>query len=302
MRLLKSLLLVFLMTQSALPCAWITGTKYNGKRGEVSPHSGVRTLQNALQRNPRPDGAQMETELRGKADLDSRNDYAVALMYLGRSKEAVELLQTLEKEQPGIYYTAANLGTAYELSGDNEKALHWIQEGIRRNPDSHDGTEWLHVKILQAKIAQQKSSDYFKKHSVLGFRPEDIHDEIVIDGEKFPVKEVQRAIEYQLAERLQFVKPRDPAVASLLFDYAAIEAAINSMETAKGVLKMAMEFGYPRHQIEPWLSSYDWKIRWAAIKFYTPFGLGCLAVIGYFVFRCKGQWYKFAWSSKDLKR
>jgi hypothetical protein len=54
---------------------------------------------------------------------------------------------------------AANLGTALELLGNKEEALHWIREGIRRNPQSHEGTEWLHAKILEAKIAAQKDAD-----------------------------------------------------------------------------------------------------------------------------------------------
>jgi len=49
-----------------------------------------------------------------------------------------------------------DLGTAYELAGKNEPALRWIREGLRRNPNSHKGTEWLHVKILEAKIEQEK--------------------------------------------------------------------------------------------------------------------------------------------------
>ncbi len=71
-----------------------------------------------------------------QVDFTNRNDYAVALVYLGRYDEAISLLQRLEKETPGHYATAANLGTAYELSGNNELALKWIKEGIRRNPRS----------------------------------------------------------------------------------------------------------------------------------------------------------------------
>lgn len=43
----------------------------------------------------------MEAELRGSTNFNDRSDYSVALMYLGRSQEAVQLLETLENEKPG---------------------------------------------------------------------------------------------------------------------------------------------------------------------------------------------------------
>ena len=211
----------------------------------------------------------MEASLRGSTNFNDRSDYAVALMYIGRSKEAVELLRQLEKERLGEYFVAANLGTAYELSGNNEEALRWINEGIRRNPDSHEGTEWLHSKILEAKIAQQKDADYFKKHSVLELRPEGIGQEIAIGNTKLSVKELKEAIQHQLAERLQFVKPPDASIASLLFDYAAIEAATRTLESAKGLLKMAAEYGYPEDKVQPLLKTYDERIAWRKVKQYT---------------------------------
>src|SRR4029077_4646012 len=204
--------------------------------------------------------------------FNERSDYAVSLVYVGKTKEAVELLQSLEKEQPGTYIAAANLGTALELLGNNEEALHWIREGIRRNPPSHEGTEWLPEKILEAKIAAQKGSDYFKKPSVLELDPQHVSSAMTIDGRTLSPKQVGEAIEYQLQERLQFVKPPDPAVASLLFDYAAIEAATNILESAKGLLKMAVEYGYPVDRVEAQIKVYDQKIateRMRRYVFYT---------------------------------
>ncbi len=100
---------------------------------------------------------------------ESRNDRGVCLAHLGRAKEALSLFQKLEQEEPGTYRTAANLGTCYELCGQDQEALHWIQVGMKLFPQSHEGTEWLHVKILQAKIAIAKDPDWLKSHSVLGY-------------------------------------------------------------------------------------------------------------------------------------
>jgi hypothetical protein len=78
------------------------------------------------------------------AGFRARSDYAAVLIHRGGALKAVE------DEHPGEYIVAANLGTAYELSGDMAQAHRWIGEGIVRNPGAHEGTEWLHLRILEA--------------------------------------------------------------------------------------------------------------------------------------------------------
>jgi tetratricopeptide (TPR) repeat protein len=250
----------------ASACMQITGTTYDGHTKESSEPNKANYLRTFLSLDHREEGLQMQSELANSTNFNERSDYAVSLVYIGKTKEAVELLQTLEKQKPGTYVVAANLGTALELLGKNEEALHWIREGIRRNPQSHKGTEWLHAKILEAKIAQEKDPDYFKKHSVLELDPSRVSSSMTIDGRTFSPKQVAEAIEYQLQERLQFVKPPDPSVASLLFDYAAIEAATNILESAKGILKLAVEYGYPADRVEAQIKVYDRKIAAAKIR------------------------------------
>lgn len=242
----------------------------------------------------------MEADLRNSTNFNDQSDYSVALMYLGHDKEAVELLKKLEAEKPGQYFIAANLGTAYELSGNNDEALKWIKEGIRRNPDSHMGTEWLHAKILEAKIACEKDPNYLKLHPIFGLQAETIGRQINVDGRSFSTKEVAAAIQYQLQERLQFVKPPDPIVASLLFDYAAIEAATATLESAEQLLQMAVEFGYPSEQVQPLIKLYDGKIAWRKTKQTVEYFLLGAAAIGVLI-----ELYKrgiFVISSRDLKK
>jgi len=257
-------------------------------------------LRYALRKNIQPEGIEMEAQLRGATDFNDRSDYSVALMYLGRAKEAIELLEKLEKEKPGEYFIAANLGTAYELAGNNEQALRWIKEGIHRNADSHEGTEWLHVKILEAKIAQQEDSRYFENHSVLNLRPEQIEEEFVLGDQKLPRIQVAKAIRYQLSERLKFVKPPDAAVASLLFDYAAIEAATATLESAKRILQMAVEYGYPVTNIQPLMKHYDRLIAWRRTK--QASGYICTGMVGIAILWWLYKRGIFVLSAKDLKR
>jgi len=67
------------------------------------------------------------------------------------------MLIGIERWHPGLYATAANLGTAYELLGNVDSAYYWIEEDMRRNPQGHEGSEWMHLCILSAKRAPRSS-------------------------------------------------------------------------------------------------------------------------------------------------
>jgi tetratricopeptide (TPR) repeat protein len=290
---------------SADACVNVTQTALDGgakSGGKIS--IGLYELKKALSKNLRMDGEQMEAELRGATNFNARSDYTVALMYLGRASEAVSRLEALEKERPGEYFVAANLGTAYELAGNNIEALKWIQEGIRRNPESHDGTEWIHVRILEAKIQQEKDPTYFDRHTVLDLDPADLEASLVRAAEHpekgIVFKELGQAILHQLVERLQFVKPPDAPVAGLLVDLAMLEAGSRSLEGAVKILKMAKDYGSPGARVDPIIADYEHKIYWREIRTTTPWILGGIGIVVLLmVLYRKGI---FVLSVKDLKR
>jgi len=257
--------LLFLPLNKTAGCFWVTGTTYDAKPITTGLPVSHR-LRMAIQRNIQVSGAEMEAALRHATNYNDRSDYSVALARLGRNDESVALLKQLESEQPGNYFIAANLGTALELSGQNEEALRWIKEGLKRNPDAHHGTEWLHAKILEAKIARQKDPEFFKHHSVLELDPAHISGDLKLDGKSFASTNVTSAIQDQLEERLQFVKPPDEAVASLFFDYAA------------------MEYGYPGAKVDIQNKIYDQKISWRKTKRTLKYSFFAAVALGFLVF------------------
>jgi tetratricopeptide (TPR) repeat protein len=179
------------------------------------------------------------------ADFKVRSDYAVALVHRGESRKAVGILESVEKEHPGEYIVAANLGTAYELCGDLEKAHHWIDEGIRRNPKSHDGSEWLHLKILEARQALAKDPEWIKSHGVLeldlgtGQRPQ---KPAAWPKDSGDAEGVIQALTYQLSERLAFVPPPDALVGGMIADLADLLAIYRSVDHAIPVYELALEY------------------------------------------------------------
>ena len=209
LRWLVLLVLVLACAPSSFGCLWLAGTTKDGRRITVSGLGPVRQLRFYMKMQLSAEGVAMEARVRNRTDMTNRNDLAVSLIYQGEHAEAIEVLEQLEKERPGEYYTAANLGTAYELAGRDDLALKWIQEGIRRNPASHDGTEWLHVKILEAKLRAAQDPDYFTHHSVLDLDfsriPRDVQF-VEIGGDRRTRQELIEAFRYQLQERVQLVR------------------------------------------------------------------------------------------------
>ena len=129
---------------------------------------------------------------------------------------------------------------------------------------------------------------------MLELDPRQVSAGLTIDGWTLSPREVGQAIEYQLQERLQFVKPPDPAVASLLFDYAAIEAATNILESAKGLLKMAVEYGYPADRVDAQIKIYDSKIAHRKIEQNILYVIYALVGIGAVVLLVKGVGFVFS--------
>jgi tetratricopeptide (TPR) repeat protein len=195
-------------------------------------------------------------EARPSPDFRTRNDYAVALMHLGEAKLAIPILRAIENERAGSYINAANLGTAYELAGDDREALRWIREAIRRNAQAHDGTEWLHVRILEAKIALAAEPTWLANHSILGV---DFGDRVVPKtpaalprgnhGKAVRLDDLKYALWYQLDERYQFVRPPNVVVASLLFDWANVMFRTDALESAEALYRESLRYGAPRRHI-----------------------------------------------------
>lgn len=185
---------------------------------------------------------------------------AVNHILQGDTHAGLTILLKMEEQQPGDYSTAANLGTAYELLGDNVSALKWIREGIKRNAASHHGTEWLHALILNAKVNSAENPSAPLDRHLLNV-PEKLTGSTVVTVEGSPRTAIQlrHALQHQLSERLFFVKPVDPHVADLLYSYALVEANLGTVGSALELLQMAREYGFPDEHL---LRKHEKEYRW----------------------------------------
>ena len=229
-------------------------------------------------------------------DFRSQNNLSVALAHLGRLDEALERMQTVERTYPNQAATAYNLGTVYELKNDLAKAKFWTQAGIRRDRNatgqSHlDGTEWLHLRILDAKTTGFQGAKNAVSVSGLDFgaarvptAPQTLP--MGNNGAPLTLAQVQKALHEQLHERLEFVKAPDPIVGDLLFDLANTVAVNGDEESARDVYALSLDFAAPRANLAQ--NRFDY---FAGTPNYALRALFWLTVFGAFVgYKTRLKW------------
>ena len=251
---LSACLAALLWAPLASACINSSATDNQGRHFDLHSYTGeelVSSLTNSSQRFDllrRKKG--VVADARHNPSFDRLTDLGVLLIHQGRYVDAARLFVAMERIFPGRYQTAANLGTTLELMGRDRLALRWIRIGMRRNPDSHWRTEWLHARILEAKIALAADPRALEGRSVAGV----VFDPVTVpplptayppgnDGKPVKPHELHQALYYQLNERLQFVKPKDAVVASLLEDWATLNLAGGPVENAAALYPLAWRYG-----------------------------------------------------------
>jgi len=284
-------LLFILFPSLLLSCMWIDGTTIDGEytndastfevkwmKKTISSHNTQTKLKNILEDS--------NTEERSKNKQEEFD--AIVLLLKGNYEQSIEKLLTLDKQLNNKYSIASNLGTAYELSGNNIKALKWITEGIKRDANSHYGTEWLHQLILKTKIKLQENPNWLKTNRIIPLPSKfDRKSNIIIENKSYDINEIQKALNYQLRERVIFVKPKDIIVADLFYTLARISAHTSSVEKGLGYLKLSELYGFSQPELlkkreefythikeNPSLSYYFYKI------FKSEESIALLGIIG----------------------
>ncbi|WP_456313388.1 tetratricopeptide repeat protein [Pseudomonas shirazensis] len=172
-------------------------------------------------------------------DLDYLSDKGYILILEKKYDEALSLYLKIERLEPNRYSTASNIGTLYELMGKNEEALKWINKSITINPKSHNGSEWLHSRILEAKIKGKKSqTSKFLLNTDFGTEIKPVSELDTIQLNK-----LDKSLNYQLNERISFIKPKDNIIAILLFELGNIKIIKGEFNIAKPILQEAKKYG-----------------------------------------------------------
>jgi tetratricopeptide (TPR) repeat protein len=280
----RILLIVYVISGSAMACANITGTNIDGNGVSGGWGSYATVIRRSMDSSPEEWFRAITRNRNGKDDdeFTPQELKGVQNIYLGHHDEALGIFEEIESASPGRYNTAANMGTAFELKGNLDLALKWIAESMRRNPGSHQGTEWLHVAILKTKIRLKQDPGYLAREHIIGL-PDNFTkaSRITVDGQDYSWFEVTNALRYQLLERAVFVKPQDPVMADLLYTYGVLEAHVRTVESGIKLLELSREYGYPdRKRLDETIGHYEWLILFRKIRF----GAWILAFLVFLVF------------------
>lgn len=179
-------------------------------------------------------------------DLDYLSDKGLLFILLKEYDKAIKLYLEIEKMKPGRYSTASNIGTAYELIGDDENALKWIKKSIEIDSTSHYSSEWIHVKILEAKIDLQKPINSLSL----------INTDFGTDSlpktnlPKEALTNLRDALYFQLNERISFIKHKEKIIAQLLFDLADITFLSSDYHDAISIYDIAEKYGFDSNKVE----------------------------------------------------
>jgi tetratricopeptide (TPR) repeat protein len=161
--------------------------------------------------------------LAGNIDYKILSDFAWKLAQKNELDIAQKLLLALDAKHPNEYNIMANLGTVYELLGKNKEALLYIAKAVQASPQSHYGSEWLHINILKRKLNIDNNysySNFFEMNNQLKvtysnslykekFKPEELG--------KYHRDTLMVHLAYQLHERMFFIQKDDELMAEMLY-------------------------------------------------------------------------------------
>lgn len=237
------LLPLLFLAHIAFPC--LNGARKQLMNGSVIYHDaggiipGGRILRSS-EKSLRRDLQELDSLYKSTKYLNYLSDKGLVFIILGEYQAAIDLYLEIEKLEPNRYSTASNIGTAYELIGENEKALYWIKKAVEIDPSLHENSEWIHINILEAKI---KGENYYTTHHLLNtdFGTE---KKPASDLSKKELIDLQNALRFQLTERMTFVKPVDKIVAQLLFDMGNITFLLGDHLVAVRDYELAIEYGF----------------------------------------------------------
>ncbi|UTW61586.1 tetratricopeptide repeat protein [bacterium SCSIO 12741] len=229
---------LFLSGFSSFSCINVYRTTLDGNVHSSDAYRGIVYPKSIDAAKLRLEAQRLEKRWGTDSSYQDLSDYAAALIYLGELEKSKSIYHFLESQRPGSYVTASNLGTIYELLGKPDSAHYWIARSMKINPQSHGGSEWIHLKILEFQLNPDRDST----SSILGldFGKEGIPENI----KGIHLIELRDHLTIQLKERGYFVKPPNWIVGNIYFDYGNVIAQTLNVEAALESYEEAAKFGF----------------------------------------------------------
>ena len=169
------------------------------------------------------------------------SDLVIAQLYAGKYEEALTLSTKLAAKYPKQYEVVVTHAATLELNGKYKEALAMLNQAIEINPKSHKNSEWIHVRILEDRIAGGT------KGSLLG---------LDFGSGKAPAApagvdtgKLLEQLHFQLVERIYFIPKTDTQFGSLLHDYADLLYVNGHKAAGRRYRDLAAEYGYAENAV-----------------------------------------------------
>lgn len=239
--LLCALLFLSLASTNAKACGWFYTISIHGQK-VTKEHGNNLYLKRSFDKKFTLDKLkELERSLLINYNYQEHSDYAMLLSRISKVKEALKILERLNEEHPEEYILMANLGTLYELNGKLDEALYWIKKAIKKNPDSHHRSEWVHVKILEAKINIRENPNWLKQNHILDIDFSKYNGKPLRPEKLKELEKLERHIAYQLEERIPYTPNPNPIVFQLLMDFAEL-AKLDDLYSSQMAYHFALLF------------------------------------------------------------
>ena len=172
-------------------------------------------------------------------NLESWTNIGIYYVYNHQYDEAEKQFRKVATQWPDEYVSAANLGTILEINGKDAEALKWIKQSLDIFPRAHHGSEWIHVKILEAKVNPELP---FQAEAVLGI---DFGDQVMPQAamDRKGLKLLQKQLFFQLNERVTFISGKDRYIATLMYALGNVTMNVAQYDKAYKIYRIAEAYG-----------------------------------------------------------
>ncbi len=234
------------LTISSTSFACINGSGFNVFGEKTSYDYPIKFISSIRPKLSQTEIDKKLKELTIKLEKDSSNwdfiNLSIYLIYNNQLDSAITILEKVQQRGGDSYSIYSNLGVAYELKGNNDSAYYWTKKGLEINPSSHMESEWIHLKILEAQMAINNDANWLKNNTVLGHTIGNDSIPTTILNDNYARQRLAIGIEYQLRERMYFVKPKNKVVAQLLLQLADLYSLSVDLNNASGTYLLAQRY------------------------------------------------------------
>jgi tetratricopeptide (TPR) repeat protein len=170
----KAILLaaLFLLPSSARAGLYYSGEQYaelpSRLRGFLIDHRALRAAARErpgdvpvtpLRDDYRAAAERLEKLAKSRAlTADEAADLGALDVRLGRIDKAMGVLVPAARKHPDHFHLAANLGTAFQLSGDLDRAAEYLTEAVRLAPAKQKSFEEYHLKLVRLRAKERKGT------------------------------------------------------------------------------------------------------------------------------------------------